>query len=295
LIDALKQQLGISTGVLDLSNSLAASQYILTGRLSREQGGNAEYALVLARVFGALDPATMVQSQNAEGKTFSCSTDSELPLRTDWVLVGAEHESIAAAANAIETAALKLGRSRSWLVAEARNNNSYWPYRLVTMQANGDLPLSNTPLAAGTKYDINLVADPAKLRSQPVTPQYVYLFGLQCDGAGVLLYPSAELGGGAPLPLLSPDHHYPNKINLVTLEVAPPFGLDTIILLVTPDRIADLSAFNYSGVITRGKGTGGAGGSGELEELVRDIGGGSRGSVSVSVTWSIQRASVNSR
>jgi uncharacterized caspase-like protein len=295
LIDALKQQLGISTGVLDLSNSLAASQYILTGRLSREQGGNAEYALVLARVFGALDPATMVQSQNAEGKTFSCSTDSELPLRTDWVLVGAEHESIAAAANAIETAALKLGRSRSWLVAEARNNNSYWPYRLVTMQANGDLPLSNTPLAAGTKYDINLVADPAKLRSQPVTPQYVYLFGLQCDGAGVLLYPSAELGGGAPLPLLSPDHHYPNKINLVTLEVAPPFGLDTIILLVTPDRIADLSAFNYSGVITRGKGTGGAGGSGELEELVRDIGGGSRGSVSVSATWSIQRASVNSR
>jgi hypothetical protein len=71
--------------------------------------------------------------------------------------------------------------------------------------------------------------------------------------------------------------------------------LDTIILLVTPDRIADLSAFNYSGVITRGKGTGGAGGSGELEELVRDIGGGSRGSVSVSATWSIQRASVNSR
>jgi hypothetical protein len=150
-------------------------------------------------------------------------------------------------------------------------------------------------LTAGTKYDINLVADPEKLASQVLKPQYVYLFGLQCDGAGVLLYPSAELGGGAPLPLLSPDHRYPDKINIATLEVAPPVGLDTIVLLVTPERIADLSAFNYSGIVTRGIGARGAGGSTELVELVRGISGQSRGSVSVSATWSIQRASVKSR
>ena len=295
LIDTLKQQSGISTGVLDLSNSLAASQYILIGRLSREKGGNGEYALVLPGVFGALDPTTIVRSQNEEGKTVLCSTDSELPLRTDWVLAGAEHESIAAAANEIEAAALKLGRSRSWLVAGARNSDRYWPYRLVTMQANSDQTLSDTPLTAGTKYDINLVADPAKLASKVLKPQYVYLFGLQCDGAGALLYPSAELGGGAPLPLLSPDQRYPDKINIATLEVAPPVGLDTLVLLVTPERISDLSAFNYSGVVTRGMGTRGAGGSTELVDLVRGISGQSRGSVSVSATWSIQRASVKSR
>jgi uncharacterized caspase-like protein len=295
LIDALKKQSGVSSGVLDLSTSLAASQYILIGRSSREKGGTVEYALVLPGVFGALDPATMVRSQNAEGKTVLCSTDSELPLRMDWVLVGTEHESIAAAANEIEAAALKLGRSRSWLVTGARNSNRYWPYRLATMQANSDQPLGNTPLTAGTKYDINLVADPEKLASQVLKPQYVYLFGLQCDGAGVLLYPSAELGGGAPLPLLSPDHRYPDKINIATLEVAPPVGLDTIVLLVTPERIADLSAFNYSGIVTRGIGARGAGGSTELVELVRGISGQSRGSVSVSATWSIQRASVKSR
>jgi hypothetical protein len=67
------------------------------------------------------------------------------------------------------------------------------------------------------------------------------------------------------------------------------------VLLVTPDRISDLSAFNYTGVVMRGMGARGAGGSGELEELVRGIGGQSRGSVSVSATWSIQRASVKSR
>jgi hypothetical protein len=293
-IDALQQQVGVSRGMLDLSNSLTASQYILIGRSSLEEGRNVEYALVLSRVFGALDPATMVRSQNAEGKTVLCSTDSELPLGTDWVPVRKEPESIATAVNAIEAAALKLGRSRSWLVTAARNSNRHWPYRLVPMQVNSDQPLNNMPLTAGTKYDINLIADPANLTSQVVTPQYVYLFGLQCDGAGVLLYPSAELGGGAPLPLLLPDHRYPDKINLATLEVAPPVGWDTLVLLVTPERIPDLSAFNYSGVVTRGIGTRGVGGSAELEELVRGISGQSRGSLSVSVTWSIQRASIKS-
>jgi hypothetical protein len=295
LIDALKKQSGVSMGVLDLSGSMTSSQYILIGRSSREKGGTVEYALVLPGVFGALNSATMVRSRNEEGKTVLCSTDSELPLRMDWVLVGTEHESIAAAANEIEAAALKLGRSRSWLVAGARNSNRYWPYRLVTTQANSDQPLSDTPLTAGMKYDVNLVADPEKLASQVLKPQYVYVFGLQCDGSGVLLYPSAELGGDAPLPLLSADQRYPDKINIATLEVSPPVGLDTIVLLVTPDRISDLSAFNYTGVVMRGMGARGAGGSGELEELVRGIGGQSRGSVSVSATWSIQRASVKSR
>lgn len=292
LIDTLKQQSGVSTGALDLSNSLAASQYILIGRSSHEKDGDVEYALALPRVFGGLDPATMVRSQDAEGKTFLCSNDSELPLRTDWVLAGTERERIAAAVNEIEAAALKLGRSRSWLVTGAHNGNRNWPYRLVITQS--DQPLSNTPLSAGTEYDINLVADPVKLASEAVIPQYVYLFGLQCDGAGVLLYPSSELGGGAPLPLLLPDHSYPAKINIAHQDVTPPIGLDTIILLVTPERIPDLSAFDYSGVVTRSIESRGLGGSAELEELVRGISGQSRGIGGVSATWSIQRASIKS-
>jgi hypothetical protein len=290
LIDALKQQSGVSTGAVDLSNSLAASQYILIGRPSHEKSGAVEYALVLPRVFGALDPATIVRSE-AEGKAFVCSNDSELPLRTDWLLAGTGRESIAAAANEIEAAALKLGRSRSWLVTAAHNSSRNWPYRLVISQS--DRPLGNTPLAAGMEYDINLVADPVKLASQAVIPQYVYLFGLQCDGAGVLLYPSAELGGGAPLPLLLPDHSYPEKINIAQQTVTPPIGLDTVVLLVTPERIPDLSAFTYSGVVTRAM-MRGVGGSAELEELVRGISGQSRGIGGVSATWSIQRVSVKS-
>ena len=125
-------------------------------------------------------------------------------------------------------------------------------------------------------------------------PQYIYVFGLQCDGTGILLYPSEELGGGAPQPLRSPDSRYPEKINLGHQEITPPIGLDTIVLLVTPERISDLSAFSYSGVITNGMEARGVGGSSELEQLVRSINGQSRGTEGISATWSIQRASIRS-
>ena len=124
--------------------------------------------------------------------------------------------------------------------------------------------------------------------------QYVYVFGLQCDGAGALLYPSTNLGGGAPLPLLIEDEHgkrYPQTIKLANLQVAPPLGMDTIVLLVTPERISDLGAFNYEGVVTSGS----RGVGGELEDLVRGMGGQSRGLGAISATWSIQRLSIKSR
>jgi Caspase domain len=294
MIEALKQQEGVSSGAVDVSNSLAASQYILIGRLSREQGADAEYALILPGIFGAFDPASIVRSQ-ADNKTVLCSTDSELPLRTDWVRPGTGHDSVTAATSEIEAAALKLGRDRAWLKTGAHNGEGSWPYRLVITQSNSGQPLSDTPLTAGSEYDVNLVADAAELASHAVQPQYVYLFGLQCDGGGTLLYPSAELGGGAPLPLLSEDErgkHYPERIKMAHLQVAPPVGLDTIVLLVTPERISDLSAFNYSGVVTRGMGARGVGN--ELDDLVRGISGRSRGIGSVAATWSIQRVSIKS-
>jgi uncharacterized caspase-like protein len=296
LIDALKEQSGISSGAIDLSGSLLASQYILVGRPVAGGGEtNAEYALALPGLFGAFDPATIVKSQD-EAKTVVCSTESEMPLRTDWVRHDTRAaDGSAAAASEIEAAALKLGRDRAWLRTGANNGDTSWPYRLaIAPSASGQPDSESAPLSAGSEYDVTLVADPAELASHAVLPRYVYLFGLQCDGSGQLLYPSAELGGGAPLPLLTEGEHgrrYPEKIKLEHLQVAPPLGRDTIVLLATRDRISDLSAFNYSGVVTQG--TRGVGN--QLDDLVRSISGQSRGMASVSTTWSIQRTTVRSR
>ena len=299
LIEALRKQSGFSSGAFDLSGSLAASQYIVAGRLHREQKNSAEYALVLPGLFGALNPASVVRSL-ADGKSTVCSSDSEMPLRSDWLVAGAEPESVTSTANEIESAALKLGRDRAWLRLGANNgiaNNSgsSWPYRLTITQSHNDQRITEAPLSAGSEYDVQLTADSQALSANAIQPKYVYLFGLQCDGAGALLYPSTELGGGAPLPLLSEDDkgkRYPEKITLAHVQVTPPLGLDTVVLLVTQERISDLSAFNYSGISNRD--VGGRGVGNELDDLVRGISGQSRGITATSTSWSVQKASVKS-
>jgi hypothetical protein len=292
MIDALQQESGISKGVVEISSSLAQSQYILTGRLSGEAG--AEFALFLPGVFGAFEPAHLVRNQ-MNGNTVVCSTDSDMPLASDWIRANGGRDEIAAAASELQSAALKLGRDRSWLRTEANIGDGYWPYRLVVSDPHRDQSLGGAPLSAGTEYEVRLVADPQRLANQVVQPQYVYLFGLQCDGAGQLLFPSANLGGGAPLPLVSEDagdQSYPSQIKIATLRVAPPLGFDTIVMLATQQKISDLSAFNYSGVVSKG---GSRGSTNSVEDLVRSISGQSRGIGIASATWSIQRVSLKSR
>jgi hypothetical protein len=292
LIDALRQESGVSKGVIEISSSLAESQYILAGRSSG--GTGAEFALFLPGVFGGFNPANLVRNRMSS-KTVVCSTDSDMPLGSDWVQANLEPDGIPAAAGELQSAALKLGRDRSWLRTEANNGAGYWPYRLVISESHGDQPLGNGPLSAGTEYEVRLVADPQQLANRVVQPEYVYLFGLQCDGAGQLLFPPANLAGGAPLPLVSEDggdQTYPSQIKIATLRVTAPLGFDTIVMLATQQRISDLGAFNYSGVVGPG---GSRGSNNQLEDLVRSISGQSRGIGAVSETWSIQRLSVKSR
>ena len=66
-------------------------------------------------------------------------------------------------------------------------------------------------------------------------------------------------GEGNFLPEKAPDANaWPAEIDLSgksgTFSIGSPFGVDTYILLTTADQIADLSAFNFSGVLqaTRG-------------------------------------------
>jgi hypothetical protein len=297
LIRELKQQKGILAGAIGMSGSLANSQYLLAGRLaSPDYPGVVEYSLILPGVFGAINPSSTVRSM-VESRTIFCSTDSAMPLESNWVrILNGTDESVAA--NEIENAAAKLGRDRSWLTLDAHNGGQTWPYRLVVRSINGDRPIGETPLRDGDKYNVSLVADPGAL-SRGVDPQYVYLFGLTCDGSGTLLYPAIDLGGGAPLPLLTSDDkgtQFPVEIPLVrNLRVTPPLGLDTMLLLLTPERIPDLGAFTYSGVLAQGLAGESRGSFNELENLVRGISGRTRGySAPISATWSIQKVSIRS-
>ena len=69
------------------------------------------------------------------------------------------------------------------------------------------------------------------------------------------------------------------------LGMAPPFGLDTYILLASEERIPDPYILEFQGVMTRGKGS-----DTPLAKLLQGIGTASRApKADVPLNWSIDR------
>jgi hypothetical protein len=160
------------------------------------------------------------------------------------------------------------------------------------MKKDTDQPLGSDFVAESTKYDIDLVADPDKLASSGNPSQWVYVFGISCDGHGQLLFPKNFAGGEAPIPHNAAGEQLPAKIYLTSLEMLPPLGFDTLILLTTPlsEKITNPSVFEYSAVLTEKRGL-----DNPLDDLIGDINGLSRGNRPVPDSWSIQRLNIKSK
>ena len=127
------------------------------------------------------------------------------------------------------------------------------------------------------------------------TPRrWVYVLAIECNGEGQLLYPLS--GEGNFLPEKSPTPSgWPTEIDLSgkngTFTIGSPFGIDTYILLTTADQIADLSAFNFSGVLQSTRG----GPKSPLAQLLGNASANTRGvNPSVPVNWSVQYMPIRS-
>lgn len=146
---------------------------------------------------------------------------SALPIRTAWV----------SSAAALNDAVPRLRRLHAWQTLHSPPGTP--PYGLA-VKRDGAFVRDGT-LAGGERYEVVLRATSAAAR-----PRYVYAFVIDSHGAGTLLFPrdgSVEnrfSGGG--------------DVILATVEVAPPYGIDTYVLLTTEEPLPNPWILSWEGV-----------------------------------------------
>lgn len=276
----LRQGLQIGKGTrreaIAVSKDKEEAQYFLVGRWNADKF---EYAWVRPGVEGN-------QARNVS---------DPLPLRSDWFVIDGKSETLASAIEGLEDRVTVLGKVRGWLQLEATNEGRKFPYILALRKTGtGEIIPSNCTkngeaapceVVEGQPYDLVLVADSEELK-QGVTQQRVYVFTIDSAGTGYLLFnrrgnvenripknPSSP----QPVEILGP----PGMV-----KMAPPFGVDTYILITTDDEtgLSEPKVLEFAGAVQR------KGAQNPFESLIDDLRTGSRGAVSdVPLNWSIER------
>jgi hypothetical protein len=271
---------------VEVVSSPQTAQYLLVGRISNN---HIEYTWMQKNV--SADPEHPF-SQAKSGTL--CSSNSSYPPRTDWIPGSNPMTEVPSlgkntASDRLTEYAYKLARVRAWLELPAppAGETDAFPYRLVLRKLPAGSPPQDTqdgPVADGERYGLVLkaVSDvPATLK-----PQWVYVAAIDCSGTGQLLYPFSGQGNFLPQQKEGKSG-WPREIVLTGaaehIKIGSPFGIDTYIMLTTLDQLPDTSAFNFSGVLTRG-----ADSKNPLAHLLSDAGMNTRGpKVEVPANWSV--------
>jgi hypothetical protein len=261
------------------------AQYLLVGRINN---GRVEYTWMQKNL--SADPEHPF-SQAKSGTL--CSSNSSYPPRTNWVpssspVMEGSSPAKNTASDTLTEYAYKLARVRAWLELPAppAGTTDEFPYRLVLRKVSASSPSQETqegPVANGETYSLVLkaVSDiPATLK-----PQWVYVAAIDCSGTGKLLYPLSAQGNLLPQ-RKEGESDWPKEIELTgaaeRIKITPPFGIDTYIMLTTLDQLPDTSAFNFSGVLSRG------GSKNPLGQLLFGAGMNRRGNeLEVPANWSV--------
>jgi len=264
LKQAIKLGPGTSRLSIEITKSPQEANYILAGRVN---GENIEYAWVRPGV---------TKEDKQKGS-------NPLPVRTDWT----------AAAEKLEEQAVTLSRIRGWLEIQASTSQSF-PYALALRKTGTDEIIRQGAVQEGVKYDLVLMADEAALKrlqdeNQHVKQRRIYVFAIDSQGNSALLF--NRRGDVENLYPFDPDKPPMQQPKLIVLGepgmlgMAPPFGLDTYILLTSEERIPDPYILEFQGVISRGKGS-----DTPLAKLLEGIGTASRApKADVPLNWSIDR------
>lgn len=291
----LKLGSGTENTAVEVATSPERAQYLLVGRAA---GKDIEYAWLRKHISEADSKAKLESNENGN----ACSSDSPYPPRTNWLPLGQTSDSLAKASQTLTEYADRLARVRSWLELPAPPSgaNDAFPYRLglkrvdsATSSNSSDKRIvQDGTVVEGDSFGLVLRAE-GKITA--FTPRrWVYVLAIECSGEGVLLYPRS--GEGNFLPEKAPGANaWPAEIDLSgksgTFSIGSPFGVDTYVLLTTADQIADLSAFNFSGVLQATRG----GPQSPLAQLLGNASANTRGvNPSVPVNWSVQYMPIRS-
>jgi hypothetical protein len=184
--------------------------------------------------------------------------------------------------------AIQLARLNGWLHLDSSSLGSQaaFPYRLALRRVpekpeNQDVADGGNTYQKGN-YELLLVGS----ARAAVSPRWVYVLGIDCQGKGTLLwpyegvppekFPAADKGRLSQIPL--PGDPFP---------VGDPLGTDTYVLLTTSSPLADPSALEFKGVVTRGARSATA--ADPLEELLDATSAGTRSATRPTPTnWSVQ-------
>jgi len=277
--ETFKQHFGDTESRVQLTQNLADSDYYLLGRTG---SAGPEYALIRPGV----------SHHDADKDAF--------PARTDW------QSATKPEVDKLKAHAFRLSRIKTWLSTEVLDSveNGYFPYQLglKDLQTGKILDTRTEAMIGGKEYQLVLQLNPeqvARIGHQNIEQRYVYIFALDKNGNSVLLVPGGDMTGNF-LPIMPHgESRFPDEIALSRFKVGEPYGMDTFILMTTPERLAQahVHALESQGVRTRSKRSRGAQ-TKAYENLILDISEGTRGTQASAPTqknWSFKRAIVQSK
>ena len=253
---------------VELSTAPAGAQYWFWGKIA--EGGPA-YAWLLP-------DSTEASVRDAAGQTRRASGYLPLPIRSDWVKVGAGPEGVRTAGAELTRMALLLARIRAWLTLQSPPSQETFPYHLAFRQVvDGTLGevKDSGDFKEGERYKLYLRANPSALAARDsLAPRWVYVFVIDHFGDGTRVFPPPGHGNeGNRLPYAQvgdkPDFHPLIPLSggsaEADIEIGSPFGVDTYFLLTSDNAIDNPEVFHFEGVRTEA-GTRGA--SDPLTELL---------------------------
>jgi hypothetical protein len=282
-MDAAKLELGDGTAndavrVQSQPDKPKKDQYILAGKWN---GKSFEYAWVRA------------------GMTDDDQADTNLPVRTDWVPA-----RDADCTDNLRRKALTLNRIYGWATLDVPGGGATpagaFPYRLALRRVGTTTNMTpgKDVTTEGEQYKVWLIANPEEVAAIAKTGQipsrWVYVISIDRDGNTNVLIPGGEGNVGNHVPGgETPSAEIQMTSDPYDFSIAPPFGLDTYILLVTDDEL-DPRIFPAEGVRARSasRGTGNP-----LADLLLNIGVNSRRrgtAKAVPANWSVQRVTFRS-
>ena len=266
---AARLDVGSNADAIEVLRSPAHADYVLVGR---RRGATLEYAWV----------RPLVTAEDVR--------DSPLPARTDWAPLGDDPSALAAR---LHQFAVRLAVLRAWLTIESPPDSGRFPYDLALKRSDTGELRTTGETHAGEAYGLVLTLDQAKLGKGSFEQRYVYVFTIDSSGRSQLLFPPPNSGNVENhLPAAVDEQgRAPQQISLgpaQLFKIAPPFGIDTYVMLTSAIALADATVLEGGAVQTRGA-------VDPLTRLLGQASAGKRGSgITTPTDWSIERLSVRS-
>ncbi len=272
MIEAIRLGSGTENSAIEIVKDPLAADYILTGVY---HAGVARYAWTRPGI--------------TEKDTSFLST---LPVRTDWFEVKTADES-KAAGTSLTTYALRLGKVNAWINLSAPPDDGSFPFSLALKNLESGAYYQSGTVYEGEQYSLVLQTDKSKLKSWTGKSRYVYVFTIDVNGKTQQIFPFQNTGNeGNKLPNKAYEFETEIALGNVSFSISEPFGVDSYFLITSDEAINNFQAFNSDGVVTRGGGNGSP-----LENLINDVGVGTRG-ISNNPTpanWGFQRIAITSK